>query len=599
MLSQLKGAPLALAVTAVVLFLSNLGGARLWDDDEPKNAACGREMYEEGNWTVPMYNNELRPHKPVLLYWAMIASYATVGVTEFGARLPSALAGIVTVLLCYQLGRKLYDDWAGLAAGVLLASGLMFAVLSRAATPDGVLIVCITGSLWCFASGVAELRGGHFSKVSPAEKAGGGLFDGQALPLGWTAGMYGCIGLAVLAKGPIGVLLPMSITGLYAVLARARFERPGGATGWKQAASHALALVAPWRLWSIARGMRVWTGAAIAGCVALPWYAAVTYATGGEWLAGFLGTHNMHRFMRPMEGHSGPVFYYLIAIMAGFFPGSCFLPVALVRAVREQRGDARLQQSHLFLLCWVACYLIVFTAAATKLPNYIVPCFPAVALLTGCWLADAARSGAGQRFWLRLGLSSLAVVGVVLTAGLAYVASRYLDSDWTIPVAGLAPVAGAAVALVLLRRDQAAEAAMAFAATCVVFSLLATGVTAPRISPYQTSPRVALRLTEIEEEYGTGPVNVATYRYTKPNVVYYLGRPVPKLENDTDLVEHLSTRDGLAVLPLNVYESLSDRLPPGVGVVHTEPRFFKPGQAVVIVGRAPAVAHSDGHVERR
>src|SRR5207237_5620389 len=101
--AQLKQAALVAAVAALVT-LTNLGGARLWDRDEPRNAGCAREMLARGDWVVPVFNGELRTHKPVLLYWCIMASYGALGVTEFAARLPSALCAIGSVVCASRSG---------------------------------------------------------------------------------------------------------------------------------------------------------------------------------------------------------------------------------------------------------------------------------------------------------------------------------------------------------------------------------------------------------------------------------------------------------------------------------------------------------------
>ena len=182
-------------------------------------------MLARGDWIVPTFNNELRPHKPILLYWAMIVSYSLVGVSEFGARLPSVLASVGTVLLCYLIGRMLYDRLAGFVAGILLVSGLMFAVLSRAATPDAILVLCTTGAYCCFVWGVSTLRGGQFSGRTKQEATIS--LDAAKLPLLAAVGMYACMGLAVLAKGPIGILLPLTVIGVYAIShSSAEYARP-------------------------------------------------------------------------------------------------------------------------------------------------------------------------------------------------------------------------------------------------------------------------------------------------------------------------------------------------------------------------------------
>src|SRR5262245_4659870 len=99
--SQLKHIALVALIAAFVMF-TNLGGTQLWDRDEPRNGECAREMLARGDWVVPVFNGELRTHKPVLLYWCIMASYVALGVSEFAARLPSALCAIGSVICTYQ-----------------------------------------------------------------------------------------------------------------------------------------------------------------------------------------------------------------------------------------------------------------------------------------------------------------------------------------------------------------------------------------------------------------------------------------------------------------------------------------------------------------
>ena len=123
-----------LALVGGVVLFSNLGGPRLWDRDEPRNAGCALEMRERGDWITPWFNDELRSHKPVLLYWLIMSAYAVFGVSEFSARFWSAALGLGSVWLTYAMGRRLFSPRVGLWAGVILCSTLMFDVAARAAT---------------------------------------------------------------------------------------------------------------------------------------------------------------------------------------------------------------------------------------------------------------------------------------------------------------------------------------------------------------------------------------------------------------------------------------------------------------------------------
>ncbi|HEY8503628.1 MAG TPA: glycosyltransferase family 39 protein, partial [Gemmataceae bacterium] len=170
---------LLLAGAMALLTLPNLGAHSLWDIDEGRNAEAAREMLEGGTWVTPTFNFELRSAKPVLLYWCQILSYRAFGVNEFGARFPSAVAATLTVLLLYELGRRMFGARTGLLAGLALASCFEFCILAHAATPDALLLLftVLTFLLfWVFAAG-----------------------GGRA----WFVPVGAAAGLAVLTKGPV------------------------------------------------------------------------------------------------------------------------------------------------------------------------------------------------------------------------------------------------------------------------------------------------------------------------------------------------------------------------------------------------------------
>src|SRR5258708_15648450 len=113
---------LLLAAIGLSLFFPNLGGPSLWDLDEGRNMTCAWEMMLAGNWVIPTFNGDLRVDKPALLYWLQIAAYHGLGVNEFAGRLPSALAALATVLLCYELARSMFSRSTVLLAGARAAA---------------------------------------------------------------------------------------------------------------------------------------------------------------------------------------------------------------------------------------------------------------------------------------------------------------------------------------------------------------------------------------------------------------------------------------------------------------------------------------------
>ena len=214
---RIKQISLVVFVAAVVM-LTNLGGPRLWDRDEPRNAGCAREMLSRGDWIVPTFNAELRTAKPVLLYWCIMSAYSVFGVNEFAARLPSALCAIGTVVCVYLIGRRLFSPLAGVWAGIALATSLMFGVAGRAATPDAVLIFCTTLALTIYVVGTFRPR----FETTPADAPPQLQSPGHYFPQHWptAAAMYVAMGFAVLAKGPVGLVLPTAVIGMTLLIMR-------------------------------------------------------------------------------------------------------------------------------------------------------------------------------------------------------------------------------------------------------------------------------------------------------------------------------------------------------------------------------------------
>src|SRR5579872_6205207 len=209
---------LVLVALAMLVFLTGLGGTRLWDDDETFFAQTAREMFERGDLVVPWFNQTLFSHKPPFMYWMMIGAYHVFGVTEFASRLPSAIFGIASVLLVWRLGRILYSPRVGFWAGIVLATSLNFVVIARAATCDAELVVFCTLPIYLFVRGTATRKSGE---------------NGTGPQLVWTQddslhapswktyiAVYASMGMAVMVKGPIGVVLPTSVLGLFLLCRR-------------------------------------------------------------------------------------------------------------------------------------------------------------------------------------------------------------------------------------------------------------------------------------------------------------------------------------------------------------------------------------------
>jgi 4-amino-4-deoxy-L-arabinose transferase-like glycosyltransferase len=151
------------ALAAALVLLPRLGAPALWDDDEPKNAACSLAMLDRDDWVVPTFNGRLRVEKPPLVNWIQIAGFTLCGRDETGARLGSAVATIGSCLLTWRIGCLLFGPAEGLVGGLAMATCVWTAVGGRAATPDAPLTFLTTLALWLFARGIGPegRRGGR------------------------------------------------------------------------------------------------------------------------------------------------------------------------------------------------------------------------------------------------------------------------------------------------------------------------------------------------------------------------------------------------------------------------------------------------------
>ena len=198
-------APLVLLLASVVMFTA-LGGPRLWDRDEPRNAGCAAEMLAANDWVTPVFNGELRSHKPVLLYWLIMPGYQAFGVNEFTARMPSALLAVGTCLLTLFMGTRLFNRQVGLLSAIILCTTMMFVVAGRAATPDSVLIFFTTAATAVFVAWAFPRR--DPSELSTAATAVGpavaDVSNTRRLPMRFAAPMYVLMGwIIVIALGPL------------------------------------------------------------------------------------------------------------------------------------------------------------------------------------------------------------------------------------------------------------------------------------------------------------------------------------------------------------------------------------------------------------
>ena len=519
------------------------------------------------DWVVPTFNEQLRTHKPVLLYWCMMSAYQLFGVGEFAARFWSATLAVGTVLATYALGRRLFPANVGFWAAIVLTSSLMFNVAARAATPDSLLIFCSTLAL------VAYVH-----TVDPSNWTGSATPGGRFAPLRFrpAVAIYAAMALGVLAKGPVGLVLPTAVLGMFLLIVTQAPRMTAADTPRSRALQwllDALRLFDPLHFLRTCWAMRPLTALAVCALVAGPWYALVGIRTEGTWLRAFFWEHNVGRAVNPMEGHHGSILYYPVALLVGTFPWSVFT-IPLILALRQAFKSDQSRPAFTFLLCWVGVYVMGFSAAQTKLPSYITPTHPAVAVLVGYFL-QLCQHATGPRWinWSRVSALTLSGIGLALVVALPWAAHVYLPGDEALGLLGAIPLVGGLATSELLRRQRVGLAIPLLSVTATLFTVGLFGIVAPQVSHHQQIDRL-LQLAD----RGARPAPLGSYGSQEPSWVFYADRAISAFggEQPQRAVEFLKGDPQRCLITTQQhFRQLQPQLPASVLILGRVPYFLR------------------------
>jgi 4-amino-4-deoxy-L-arabinose transferase-like glycosyltransferase len=602
----------ALVAVAAAVYLTGLGSTRLWDDDETYFAQTAREMHERGDLIVPWFNQSLFAHKPPFMYWMMIGAYHLLGVTEFASRLPSAVFATASALLVWRLGRILYSPRVGFWAGIVLSTSLNYVVIARAATCDAELLFFCTLAIYLFVRSNAKWRT-TVARAHPTGQSSGEdhaqlawLDEDASEPTTWKTWtlVYAAMGMAVMVKGPIGVVLPTAVLGLFLLLQkrgrRSQSPTPIFNSQFSPTVSGSLrqrcltsvaylaSVFSPRHVVRTIWSMRPLTALAMTLLVAGPWFVAVSVRTHGEFLKGFFGEHHFHRFTATMDNHNGPPFYYLLAICVGFFPWIIFLKPACTELVRRMRDPQSSRPADRLIIAWFTVWVGFFSLAVTKFPHYVLPAYPALALGTAAFLDRWIRDDEiYPKFWRRAAWSTVGLVGLGIVIVMPFVARVHLPSEHWLGLAGLPLIVGPLVVAWFAERRQITRALASLTATAAVFSIGLFAVAAVRVDRHQNTRPFA---AAIRAHNPTGDARIAVYQCFRPGYVFYCNKHVEQFWDDAapkKFFDELRTKSFL-VTTLEDYERMAAELPSQIGVLECSPWFLKSGQTLVLLGDTSA-----------
>jgi 4-amino-4-deoxy-L-arabinose transferase-like glycosyltransferase len=419
--------------------------------------------------------------------------------------------------MTYAIGRRMFDASVGWLAAIALASSLMFCVAARAATPDSVLIFCCTLAYWFYVRAVfreGSVVDGAFAKYMT-----------QWVPF------YASLGLAVLAKGPIGFLIPMAVVGMFMLIQRADSSGQSidGKRTWIGSIRNWLGWFGPLHFLRTLLAMRIFAGVAVMLVVALPWYLAVHFQTDGEFTRRFFLTENFARASGAMESHSGGIWFYPLAILLGFFPWSVFVVPTIRWVCSGGDGWASHRSAITFLIGWVVIQVVTFSLFGTKLPSYVTPCYPALAILTAAALMSFARSleskqsDSAAQWYLKAASIVLAIVGAAIAAGLCFGMHKLFgDLQW-LGLLGIVLVAGGVFSYRFAVEQRVDRYIWTIAVSAAIFCSGLFGLATVAVDGQNSIRTITDKIS------ANGSSAVASWRSLEPSWVFYGGKPVHEL----------------------------------------------------------------------
>ncbi|MCX5903052.1 MAG: glycosyltransferase family 39 protein, partial [Proteobacteria bacterium] len=470
---------LFLLVFSLSLYTFKLDDCPFFNPDEGIHAQVAKNMVVDGDWITPRFNGQNFYDKPILYYWLNALSFKLFGINEFAARFPAALLGALGVLVTFLLGKALYDRRTGFMGAVILSVSFEYLFLSRLVVHDISLTFGILLSLSLFYYGSQQ------HKV-PA----------WVIPL-----FYGSLAWSVLAKGPLGLVLPGMIIVPYILLTKS---------------------------WRLIKELRPGLGMIIFLPLVAAWYVPVSLSN-RDFLYYFIVHQHLQQFLSAAKAtHHEPFYFYLPVFIGGFFPWSFFLPQALSLSLSPFNMLAKRKQD-LFLILWLAIPFVFFSIASSKLNTYILPIYPAAAILVAKLLKDFLFSSAEKNRGLLFSFSAL--IAILIPASIALII--YYPSYVYI---GLVLLSGTAISFYCFFSKKGGLSFVLLSATSAIIFLLITIFVMPSLVHDYSTKDLSGYLMQVSSP----PDSIACYRRVQNSTVFYTGRLVTKVKNRAALSEYIN-----------------------------------------------------------
>ena len=475
-----RRASLWLILISLLMFLPGFVSNGPMDRDEPRFAQASKQMIETGDYVDIRFQHEARHKKPVGIYWmqaAVVKTAEALGVPNARStisiyRLPSLIAAILAVLLTYWAALPFVTRRHAFVAALLFGACILIGVEARLAKTDAVITATVIAAMGAFARLYLRL---------PSDN-----------PTRWQipAVFWSAIAIGLLVKGPITPMVPLFAALVLLVKDRA----------------------APWR-----KDMRFLPGFAWVLLLVAPWFAMILIKTGGNFLSDSVGQDMLAKVGSGKENHGAPPLTYFGVFWATAWPLAPFVALA-APFVFKKRAEPKIA----FLLAWLIPSWILFEAVPTKLPHYVLPLYPALAILVAVVIERAGLTLGSlwrKAIFALLPLMALAVAG----AGL-FLLVQNASGLWIAGGALLGVILITLAVLAWLKMNAGEAESAAYAATAaalVTYGLAYTFIVGgPGFTPYRLSPRLAEAARAALPTTATCQPKFATISYREPSLVF-------------------------------------------------------------------------------
>ncbi|MDO8292415.1 MAG: glycosyltransferase family 39 protein [Gallionella sp.] len=517
-----------LLIAVALIWFANLEYRTLIKPDEGRYAEIPREMVVSGDWVTPRLNELKYFEKPPLQYWATATAYTLFGEHQWTSRLWAGLTGFAGILLVWFAGLRLFGREAAGYAALLLSSSLLYVLMAHINTLDmGVTFFITLGIL--------------------------GLLLGQAQAdvkkrRNWMLVAWAGLALAVLSKGLMGLVLPGAALFIYCVVQRD---------------------------FGVLKRMHWLPGLAVFFVITVPWFVLVMKAN-PEFFERFFIYEHYTRFTTKTHGRYQPWYFFIPILLAGALPWTVLMFDSMFRTLRSSGLPDKTFNTQRFLLIWAVFIYVFFSVSGSKLPSYLLPMFPALALLMGKRIAEMRGR---VLFWQ----IAPAIPVALLLLGLALNVGKFADTPnqielyphygpWLV-VTALASLTGLFAGMLLLWREKKPVAVVVLALSALLSAQIG-------LSGYETVARErsakhiaeAIR-AEVKPEIPF--YSVLTYEQTLP---FYLKRTFTLVQYQDEMAYGIQQEpqrwvptveefarvwaaqpEALAIMPVYAYAQLQQR----------------------------------------